>query len=72
MLTAKPLPWGGTLVLLVADMDAATLLPVNALRRRGQNIALYLLEATPAGVALARNHHLQPYTVDQRGMPHAA
>lgn len=72
LLASRPLPWGGTLVLLVADMDASTLLPVNALRRRGQNIAVFLLESTPSGIALARSHHLQPYTVDQRGMPHAA
>jgi uncharacterized protein (DUF58 family) len=72
LLASRPLPWGGTLVLLMADMDATNLLPVNALRRRGQNIAVFLLESTPSGIALARSHHLQPYTVDQRGMPHTA
>jgi uncharacterized protein (DUF58 family) len=72
LLANRPLPWGGTLALILADMDASLVLPVSALRRRGQNIAVFLLEATPEGVALARSHHLQPYTVDQRGVPHGA
>ena len=72
LLASRPLPWGGTLALITADLEPATLVPVNALRRRGQNVAVFLLEATPSGVALARSYHLRVYTVDQRGIPHAA
>lgn len=69
MLQAHSLPWGGTLVLVMADLTLDTLPNVVALRRRGQQLALVLVEGTPEGLVLARHQHLLAYTVDREGTP---
>lgn len=69
LLGQQPLPWGGTLVLVVADLTLELLPQVVALRRRGQHVALVLIEATTAGLVLAEQQHLSVYTVGGRGRP---
>ncbi len=69
MLQAQQLPWGGTLVLVIANLTLETLSSVLALRRRGQQLVLVLVEGTPEGLALARQQRLLAYTVDRGGMP---
>jgi uncharacterized protein (DUF58 family) len=68
-LARHPLPWGGTLVLIVADLTSDLLPQVIALRRRGQYLVLALLEATSGGLALARSQRLPVYPIDERGVP---
>ena len=68
-LARRPLPWGGTMVLVVSDLTADLLPQIVSLRRRGQNLVLALLEPTPAGLALARSRSLTVYPIDERGVP---
>lgn len=70
MLHAQPLPWGGTLLLVVADLTLDMLPQIVALRRRGQHLALVLVEGTRSGLALAHQQHVMAYAVDRRGQPH--
>jgi len=65
----QPLPWGGTLALVLADLTLDTLPQIMALRRRGQQVLLLLIEASPTGLALAQQQHLRAYSVDRRGRP---
>lgn len=67
-LARQPLPWGGTMVLIVADLTADLLPHVVALRRRGQYLVLALLESTPDGLARARSQSLPVYPIDERGI----
>jgi uncharacterized protein (DUF58 family) len=68
-LARHPLPWGGTLALIVTDLDVATLPRIDALKRRGQHLVGLLLEPTPGGLALARRQNIQVYVVDRDGYP---
>lgn len=69
LLGQQPLPWGGTLVLVLSDLTLELLPQVVALRRRGQHIALVLIEATTAGLVLAEQQHFSAYTIGGRGRP---
>lgn len=69
LLHNHPLPWGGTLVLVLADLTLDVLPHVIALRRRGQQLALLLVESSASGQALAAQQHLSAYTVDRQGLP---
>ncbi len=66
LLHEQSLVWGGTLVLVIADLDLAALQHIEALRRRGQHLALLLIDATPDGVAVARERRLRTYMVERR------
>lgn len=68
LLQAQQLPWGGTLVLVLSDLTLEMLPHLLGLRRRGQQIALVLVEGTHAGRALAQQQRLSVYSVDQRGL----
>ena len=63
------LPWGGTLILITADLDVDALPRIEAIRRRGQHVVALLLEPTPAGLALARRQRVAAYPVDREGVP---
>lgn len=69
VLAAHPLPWGGTIMLIIGDLSPACLPDIAALRRRGQGIVLLLVEATRDGLALARQEHLSAFRVGRRGDP---
>jgi uncharacterized protein (DUF58 family) len=69
LLQAQPLPWGGTLVLVLADLTLELLPQIIALRRRGQQCVLLLVEGSPSGRALAAQQHLTAYVVDRQGQP---
>ncbi|HEY0735036.1 MAG TPA: DUF58 domain-containing protein [Herpetosiphonaceae bacterium] len=69
LLHSHPLPWGGTLVLVLADLTLDVLPNVVALRRRGQQLALLLVEGSASGQALAAQQRLSAYTVDRQGLP---
>ena len=69
LLHSQPLPWGGTLVLVLADLTLDVLPNVVALRRRGQQITLLLVEGSASGQALAAQQHLSAYVVDRQGQP---
>jgi uncharacterized protein (DUF58 family) len=69
LLHGHPLPWGGTLVLVLADLTLDLLPQVIALRRRGQQLALLLVEGSPSGRAIAVQQRLSVYVVDREGQP---
>jgi uncharacterized protein (DUF58 family) len=69
LLHGHPLPWGGTLVLIVADLTLDILPQIVALRRRGQQISLMLVEGSPSGRVLATQQHLNVYLIDRQGQP---
>ncbi len=69
LLARQVLPWGGTLALVVGDLDITMLPQLDALRRRGQHIVAYLLEPTAAGLAFARSQGVPAVQVDERGVP---
>jgi uncharacterized protein (DUF58 family) len=69
LLARQVLPWGGTLALIVGDLDVTMLPQLDALRRRGQHVVAYLLEPTASGLAFARNQGLPTVSVDERGVP---
>lgn len=69
LLRAHALPWGGTLVLVVRDLTLELLPQLVALRQRGQQIVLLLVEGSRSGQTLAGQQHLVAYTVDRRGLP---
>lgn len=69
LLHAQPLPWSGTLILILSDLTLDRLPHIIALRRRGQQMLLLLVEGTAAGLALAQQQQLSAYTVDRRGLP---
>ncbi|HEX6289351.1 MAG TPA: DUF58 domain-containing protein [Herpetosiphonaceae bacterium] len=69
LLHGHPLPWGGTLALVVADLTLDLLPQIIALRQRGQQLTLLLVEATPSGRALARQQQLMVYVIDRQGQP---
>ncbi len=71
LLAQQPLPWGGTLVLVMSDLGPDELPHVLQLLRRGQQVALLLLEPTPGGLALAQQRRLAHWSVDARGSPKA-
>ena len=68
LLNAQPLPWGGTTVLVLSDLHADHLAEISALRRRGQQIVLVLVDASAAGRALAHQQRLTTYVVDRQGV----
>lgn len=65
----QALPWGGTLIVIVADLELALLPRLEALRRRGQHIVTLLLEATPGGLSLAQRQRIEAMPVDREGVP---
>jgi uncharacterized protein (DUF58 family) len=67
LLHRQPLPWGGTLALVLGDLTLDMLPQIVALRRRGQQVVLLLIEPTTRGLALAHQQHLPAYRVDLRG-----
>ncbi|GAC1353965.1 MAG: DUF58 domain-containing protein [Herpetosiphon sp.] len=69
VLANHSLGWGSTLLLVLADFDAASALHVVGLLRRGQHVALVLVEPSLMGQALAREYGLVCYNVDRRGTP---
>jgi uncharacterized repeat protein (TIGR01451 family) len=69
LLARQILPWGGTLALVIADLDMSMLPQLDALRRRGQHIVAYLVEPTPEGLAFARAQGIPAVPVDERGVP---
>ncbi len=71
LLQTHPLPWGGTVILIIADLTMELLPQIVALRMRGQQVALVLVEGRPSGLALARQQRFPVYVVDRRGLPHA-
>ncbi len=69
LLARQVLPWGGTLILMLADLHVELLPQIDVLRRRGQHIVTLLLEPSPGGLALARRQRLLGLPVDSRGVP---
>jgi len=69
LLATTSLPWGGTLITILADLDLATLPKLLALRRRGQQPVVILVEGSVGGLALARQQHIPAYRIDRRGLP---
>ncbi len=69
LLQAQPLPWGGTVVLIIADLTVDQLPELVTLRQRGQQIVLVLVEGTRGGLALAQQQRVAAYSVDRDGMP---
>ncbi len=65
------LPWGGTVILIISDLTMELLPQIVALRMRGQQVALVLVEGRPSGLALARQQRFPVYAVDRRGLPFA-
>lgn len=69
LLHTQSLPWGGTLLLICADLTTDMLPQIVTMRRHGQAIVLVLIEGSAAGMALAHQQRLRAYTVDRRGLP---
>lgn len=69
LLRTQPLPWGGTTVLVVSDLHVDMLPELTALRRRGQQIVVLLVDGSPQGRLLAQQQHLHMYVVDRAGTP---
>lgn len=69
LLHDQPLVWGGTLVIVIDDLTPVVLPHIEVLHRRGQHLTLLLINATPDGLALARNRRIHTYTVDRRSIP---
>lgn len=69
LLATTSLPWGGTLIVIMADLDLPTLPKVLALRRRGQQPVVVLVEGSVGGLALARQQRIAAYRIDRRGWP---
>lgn len=69
ILGAQQLPWGGTIILIISDLTTDLLPELAALRRRGQQIVVVLVEGTLSGLALARQQRLTAYSADRAGMP---
>ena len=69
LLARQPLPWGGTIALVIADMEPEHMLHLTALRRRGQHIVLLLLEPSTGGLAFARDQAIPTWPVNRDGLP---
>ncbi len=69
VLARQTLPWGGTLALIIADLDVELLPQIVRLKRRGQHVIALLLEPTPGGLALARRERIGVFSVDREGAP---
>jgi uncharacterized protein (DUF58 family) len=69
LLNEQPLPWGGTTMLVLSDLRVEHLPAITALRRRGQQVVLVLVDASAKGRVLARQQHLVTYSVDRQGVP---
>ncbi len=69
LLRAQSLPWGGTTVLVLSDLHADLLFEITALRRRGQQVVVMLVDASPNGRIFAHQQHLPMYVVDRQGTP---
>ena len=69
LLATTSLPWGGTLITILADLDLETLPKLLALRRRGQQPVVILVEGSVGGLALAHQQHIPAYRIDRRGLP---
>jgi hypothetical protein len=57
------------LVIVIDNLTPAALPHIEALHRRGQHLTLLLINATPSGLALARNRHICTYAIDRRSIP---
>lgn len=69
LLANTALPWGGTLIVVLSDLDLVTLPKLLAMRRRGQQPVVILVEGSVGGLALAQQQHIAAYRIDRRGMP---
>ncbi|HZB96350.1 MAG TPA: DUF58 domain-containing protein [Herpetosiphonaceae bacterium] len=69
VLARQSLPWGGTLALIVADLEVDLLPQIDVLKRRGQHVVALLLEPTPGGRALAHRQGIPIFAVDRDGAP---
>lgn len=67
--TAADLGWGATVVIIGVGIGVERLERLIALRRRGLQIALVLVEGAAADIALARRHGIAVYLVDRTGVP---
>lgn len=63
------LGWGSSVALVTAEGPGALLELLVGLRRRGLQLALLQIEATPGDLALARRHGVAAYRVDRKGRP---
>lgn len=66
LLRAQSLPWGGTVVLVLADLRIDLLPEIVALRRQGQQVVAVLVDASASGQVLAHQQHLVTYIVDRQ------
>lgn len=69
LLARQPLPWGGTVALVIADLDVEHIPHAAALRRRGQHLVALLLEPTAGGLALAHGQGIPAWPVNREGVP---
>ena len=69
LLARQPLPWGGTIALVIANIEPEQMPYVTALRRRGQHILMLLLEPTTGGLAFAREQGVPVWPVNREGLP---
>lgn len=72
LVSRQPLPWGGTLALVMADLTPSDLPRIAQLRRRGQQVVVVLVEATAQGTALAKRLGLMYLSIDSRGQVYSA
>lgn len=66
---AAGLGWGATVVIVGVGIGVERLERLIALRRRGLQVALVLVEGAAADIALARRHGIAVYLVDRSGVP---
>lgn len=67
IMAQQPLPWGGTVVIVCADLTPDALPDVLRLLRRGQQLVVCLVEPTTLGQATARRYGIGCLVVDERG-----
>lgn len=64
---ATLLGWGSTVVIVAYNAPLSLIERLIPLQRRGLNLALVLVEGTPADLDLARQHHIAAYLVGRKG-----
>jgi uncharacterized protein (DUF58 family) len=70
LLRAQALPWGGTTVVVLSDLFIDVLPELTALRRRGQQLVVMLVDSSQNGRVLARQQqNITTYIVDRQGTP---
>lgn len=70
--SAVHLGWGGTVVAITGQRGAELIAGLLPLKRRGLNVALIITEATPADLALPRQHGIASYGLWRDGRPSVA